>query len=183
MVTKTQTTETTTETTTEDLLESLKKTTKKSKTSKIKVVVLKAPQAKLPAYKTKKAAGADVYAHTNLPIWIKPGETKLVPTGLRIAIPEGYEIQVRPRSGLALSKSITILNSPGTIDSDFSDEIGIIVINHGKENFEVKRGDRIAQLILSKVEQIEWDETTEEKFLTLFAEGDRTGGFGSTGVR
>jgi len=180
MTTKTQPTETTTE----DLLESLKKTTKKAKAStKVKVSVLKAPQAKLPAYKTKKAAGADVYAHTNLPIWIKPGETKLVPTGLRIAIPEGYEIQVRPRSGLALSKSITILNSPGTIDSDFSNEIGIIIINHGKENFEVKRGDRIAQLILNKVEQIEWDETTEEKFLTLFAEGDRTGGFGSTGVR
>jgi dUTP pyrophosphatase len=172
------------ETTTEDLLESLKKTAKKAKaTSKIKVSVLKQPQAKLPQYKTKKAAGADVYAHTNLPIWIKPGETKLVSTGLRVAIPEGYEIQVRPRSGLALSKSITVLNSPGTVDCDYSDEIGIIIINHGKENFEIKRGDRIAQLVLNKVEQIEWDETTEEKFLNLFEDADRSGGFGSTGVR
>ena len=172
-----------TDTTTEDLLDSLKKTTKKSKTGKTKVVILKAPQAKLPQYKTKRAAGADVFAHTNLPIWIKPGEVKLVPTGLRVAIPEGYEIQVRPRSGLALNKSVTILNSPGTVDGDYSDEIGIIVINHGKENFEIKRGDRIAQLILSKVEQIEWDETTEEEFLKLFEDADRSGGFGSTGVR
>jgi dUTP pyrophosphatase len=160
-----------------------KKTKKAKEPSKVKVSVLKLPGAKLPEYKTSQAAGADVYASNNLPIWLVPGEIKLIPTGLRVKIPQGYEIQVRPRSGLAFKKGITVINSPGTVESDYADELGVILINHGQEKFEVKKGDRIAQIVLKRVETLEWDVmNNKEEFEALFEGLDREGGFGSTGV-
>jgi dUTP pyrophosphatase len=161
------------------------KASKKSKTKKkVKVQVLKHPYAKLPEYKTKGSAGLDVYAHLTLPLWIKPGETKLVSTGLQVKIPEGYELQVRSRSGLAANKGIIILNAPGTLDSDFREEVKLILHNVGTQSFEIKKGDRIAQLVLQEVPQLEWEELSESQWQELLSseENDRKGGFGSTGV-
>lgn len=109
-------------------------------------------------------------------ITINPGGRALIPTGLRVAIPEGYEIQVRPRSGLALKNGITLLNTPGTIDADYRGDIGVIVINHGTEPFTIMSGDRIGQIVLNKVERIEWKEVDN---LSDTIRGE--GGFGSTG--
>ena len=109
-------------------------------------------------------------------ITINPGGRALIPTGLRVAIPEGYEIQVRPRSGLALKNGITLLNTPGTIDADYRGDIGVIVINHGTEPFTIMDGDRIGQIVLNKVERIEWKEVDN---LSDTIRGE--GGFGSTG--
>ena len=109
-------------------------------------------------------------------ITINPGGRALIPTGLRVAIPEGYEIQVRPRSGLALKNGITLLNTPGTIDADYRGDIGVIVINHGTEPFTIMAGDRIGQIVLNKVERIEWKEVDN---LSDTIRGE--GGFGSTG--
>lgn len=109
-------------------------------------------------------------------ITINPGGRALIPTGLRVAIPEGYEIQVRPRSGLALKNGITILNTPGTIDADYRGDIGVIIINHGTEPFVIKAGDRIGQIVLNKVEKIEWQQVD-----TLPDTIRGEGGFGSTG--
>ena len=109
-------------------------------------------------------------------ITINPGGRALIPTGLRVAIPEGYEIQVRPRSGLALKNGITLLNTPGTIDADFRGDIGVIIINHGTEPFTIMAGDRIGQIVLNKVERIEWKEVYN---LPDTIRGE--GGFGSTG--
>lgn len=109
-------------------------------------------------------------------ITINPGGRALIPTGLRVAIPEGYEIQVRPRSGLALKNGITLLNTPGTIDADYRGDIGVIVINHGTEPFTIMSGDRIGQIVLNKVERIEWKEVDN---LPDTIRGE--GGFGSTG--
>lgn len=154
----------------------------------------------LPKYETEFSAGMDVMAcfDCDCPVkgygWftrefqeytinsdefieINPGERVLIPTGLKVEIPEGYEIQVRPRSGLALKKGITILNTPGTIDSDYRGMIGIIVINHSNEIFEVNHGDKIAQIVLNEVPRIQW-ETSDEISKTNRGEG----GFGSTGV-
>lgn len=156
--------------------------TKSKKTKTNKVAVLKHPLSTLPEYKTKGSAGCDVYANINLPMWIKPGETKLVPTGLRVKIPEGYEIQVRSRSGLSLKKGLVVLNAPGTIDSDYPDEIGLIMHNFGNHNVEVKKNDRLAQLVLVKVDQISWEEVDEDTFKELHGLSEREGGFGSTGV-
>ncbi len=109
--------------------------------------------AVLPVYQTEGAAGADVCAFVPETVVLKPGQRYLVPTGLRFAIPQGYEIQVRPRSGLALKQGITCLNTPGTIDSDYRGEVGIILINHGTEDFEIHTGERIAQLVVAPVIQ------------------------------
>ncbi len=130
----------------------------------------------LPYYATEGSAGMDVRAAIDSDIIIKSGEVKLVPTNLMVEIPIGYEIQVRPRSGLALKQGVGLLNSPGTIDSDYRGEVGIIMNNFSKEDFVVKRGNRIAQLVLSKVYQAELEETSE------LAESIRgNGGFGHTG--
>ena len=128
----------------------------------------------LPAYATDGAAGMDVVAAEA--VTLKPGQRNAVATGLAVAIPDGYEIQVRPRSGLALKHGISVPNTPGTIDSDYRGELKIIVINHGTEDFSIARGDRIAQLVLAPVTQAEWDEVEE---LDDTARG--SGGFGSTG--
>ena len=133
----------------------------------------------LPSYETAGAAGADVRA--NLPdrgeVTIAAGERALVPTGLRVAIPAGYEIQVRPRSGLALKHGITLVNSPGTIDADYRGEIGVIVINHGDAPLTIAHGERIAQLVLAPVVHVTWRAAED---LTLTRRG--MGGFGSTGT-
>lgn len=130
----------------------------------------------LPKYTTKGAAGADVRACLKEPLTIEPGRSALVPTGLVVEIPEGFEIQVRPRSGLALKNGITVLNAPGTIDADYRGEVKVILMNHGNEPFTVNPGDRIAQFVLSKVYQA--------RFLVseLLQDTDRGGnGFGHTG--
>ncbi len=128
----------------------------------------------LPAYATEGAAGMDVVAAEN--VTLRPGARHAVATGFAVAIPPGYEIQVRPRSGLALKHGITVPNTPGTIDSDYRGELKIILINHSQDNFPIQRGDRVAQLVISPVTQGEWEEVDE---LDATTRGE--GGFGSTG--
>lgn len=130
----------------------------------------------LPKYETIRSAGVDVRCSEKWDTEIPPGGTALVGTGLAVSIPSGYEIQVRPRSGLALKYGVTVLNSPGTIDADYRGEIKVILINHGKDIFTIKPGDRIGQLVLNKVEQIEWMPVSE-----LDSTRRGKGGFGSTG--
>jgi dUTP pyrophosphatase len=130
----------------------------------------------LPTYATKAAAGADLKAAIQIALTLQPLERKIVPTGLKIALPEGYEAQVRPRSGLAAKHGITVLNTPGTIDADYRGEIGVILVNLSNSAFTIEPGERIAQLVVAKFEQIDWKLTQE---LTETARGE--GGFGSTG--
>ena len=131
----------------------------------------------LPRYMSSASAGMDLYAAVNQEMVIPSGEWRLVPTGLSMALPSGYEAQVRPRSGLALKNGISVLNTPGTIDSDYRGEVGIILMNHGKKDFIIKRGDRIAQMIINKIEHpvIFEVESLEETARS-------SGGFGHTGV-
>ena len=143
----------------------------------VKVLIKKlSPGVKSPSYKTNGASGMDLIAFVKKPIKILPGETNLVPTGISIAIPEGYEIQIRPRSGLAAKNQITVLNTPGTIDSDYRGELKIILINHGKKEFTINNNDRVAQMVLTPVSKIELKEV---EMLTNTNRGK--GGFGSTG--
>ncbi|MCL2287037.1 MAG: dUTP diphosphatase [Firmicutes bacterium] len=128
----------------------------------------------LPTRQTPQSAGLDLYA--KIDAIIKKGERTLIPTGIRVALPFGYEAQVRPRSGLALKYGVTVLNTPGTIDADFRGEVGVILVNLGKEDFAVKRGDRIAQMVIAKVEMVEFAEVCE---LPETERGE--GGYGSTG--
>ena len=132
----------------------------------------------LPAYETSGSAGMDLRAAVpaDQPLTLAPGARALVPTGLKIALEQGYEAQVRPRSGLALKHGITCLNSPGTVDSDYRGEVGVILINHGQDAFVIQRGDRIAQMVIAKHEQAEM---VEVGALDETARG--AGGFGSTG--
>lgn len=130
----------------------------------------------LPNYQTLLSAGMDIRANLSEPISIAPMERKLIPTGLFIELPKGFEAQIRPRSGLALKHGITLMNAPGTIDADYRGEIGIILVNLSTETFVVNHGERIAQMIIAKYEHISWVEVTE---LTESERG--TGGFGSTG--
>lgn len=132
----------------------------------------------VPQYATDGSSGADIKAYLRSPVTILPGGTKLIPTGIVTAIPKGYEIQIRPRSGLALRNGVTVINSPGTIDSDYRHEISIILINHGDEPFVVEDGMRIAQMVCSPVVQMRWERTLIENIPGT----DRKGGFGSTGV-
>ena len=134
------------------------------------------PAVKLPAYKTSGASGMDLMAFINEPINLKSKNSYLVPTGLSVAFSEDYEIQIRPRSGLAAKNNISVLNTPGTIDSDYRGEIKVIIYNHGNEDFIVNKNDRIAQMILTPVLKIEFEEAEE---LPETVRGD--GGFGSTG--
>lgn len=130
----------------------------------------------LPRYATEHAAGMDLSAAVEGEVVLIPGETKLIPTGFAIALPPGYEAQVRPRSGLAIKYGIGILNSPGTIDADYRGEVKIILTNFGKENFVVRRGDRIAQLVIARHERAVWE---EKESLEETERGE--GGFGHTG--
>lgn len=144
----------------------------------MKVEVVNLSSHELPKYSTNESAGLDLRAELQSPITLEPGQRNLIPTGLKIALPTGYEAQVRPRSGLAYKQGITVLNSPGTIDADYRGDVGVILINHGSESFTIENGERIAQLIIAKFVQIDWDEVLD---LSSTSRGE--GGFGSTGVK
>lgn len=143
----------------------------------MKISVINRSHHALPAYATVLSAGMDLRANLTEPIVLKPLARCLVPTGLYIALPEGYEAQVRPRSGLALKKGITVLNSPGTIDADYRGEIGVILINLSAEEFVIEDGERIAQMVIAQYEQAEWEQVE-----TLDDTERGAGGFGHTGV-
>ncbi|MFD2566952.1 dUTP diphosphatase [Pseudotenacibaculum haliotis] len=131
----------------------------------------------IPAYETEQSAGMDLRANIDEPITLKPLERAIVKTGLYIALPPGFEAQVRPRSGLAAKKGITVLNSPGTVDADYRGEIGVILVNLSNEDFVVQDGERVAQLVIAKHERVNWQE------VDVLNETERgAGGFGSTGV-
>jgi dUTP pyrophosphatase len=130
----------------------------------------------LPEYATSQSAGLDLRAHLAEPLLLNPGERALIPTGLRMALPPGWEAQVRPRSGLALKQGVTVLNSPGTIDADYRGPVGVILINHGADSFSVEPGERIAQLVFARFEQAVW-RPVKELDQTERAEG----GFGHSG--
>ncbi len=143
----------------------------------IKVLIKKLDsKAKLPSYKTDGSSGMDLMAFTNNVIKIAPNSSALIPTGLSLAIPKDCEIQIRPRSGLAINSNISVLNTPGTIDSDYRGELKVILFNHGKKEFVVNHNDRIAQMVLMPILKVEFEEV---KILPETFRG--TGGFGSTG--
>ena len=145
------------------------------------ILFKKLPHAKdlpLPSYESTSAAGMDIRAALEKSVNLKSGERTLIPTGLQMAIPEGYEAQIRPRSGLAIRNGITMLNSPGTIDADYRGEVKVIAINHGAEDFIINHGDRIAQMVIAPVTQFPIQQVED------LDETDRgEGGFGSTGVK
>jgi dUTP pyrophosphatase len=146
----------------------------------IPILVRRLPHAEglpLPTYATAGAAGMDLIAAVQAPVTVGPGERVLVPTGLTIALPPGYELQIRPRSGLALRHGITLPNTPGTIDEDYRGEIGVIILNAGRDAFVIERGARIAQAVLAPVSRAMWQEVE-----TLDATARDAGGFGSTGA-
>lgn len=150
-------------------------------TEPLRIAVTQLPHGEglaLPAYQTEHAAGLDLLAAVpdDKPMVLGPGDRALVPTGLAIALPAGYEAQVRPRSGLAVKHGITVLNSPGTIDADYRGEIGVPLINHGRETFTIRRGERIAQMVVAPIVQTAFEPVRE---LPPSARG--SGGFGSTG--
>ena len=143
----------------------------------MKVEIINKSKHQLPSYATALSAGMDLRANLESPIVLQPLERTLVPTGLFIALPEGYEAQVRPRSGLAIKKGITVLNSPGTIDADYRGEVCVILVNLSNEPFTITDGERIAQMVIARHEQVEWCECE------VLDETDRgAGGFGHTGV-
>ena len=143
----------------------------------VKVVIKKLDSSvQLPTYKTNGASGMDLMAHIEKPINLKPGKSCLIPTGLSVAFPKKYEIQIRPRSGLAAKNNISVLNTPGTIDSDYRGELKIILYNHSKKNFIINKNDRVAQMVLTPIIKMELEETNE---LPESVRDD--GGFGSTG--
>lgn len=142
----------------------------------MKIQIINESHHPLPQYATQQSAGLDLRANLDAPIILQPMERRLVPTGLRIALPQGYEAQVRPRSGLALKHGITLLNTPGTIDADYRGEIGIILVNLSAEPFTIADGDRIAQLVIARYEQAEWTEVC-----TLDTTERGEGGFGHSG--
>lgn len=133
---------------------------------------------KLPSYATAKSAGMDLSAALEEAFELGPGDRALIPTGLAIALPEGFEAQIRPRSGLALKHGVTVLNSPGTIDADYRGEVKVLLINHGKEPFTIERGMRIAQMVVERYETVSWS------VVDSLDESERgAGGFGSTGTK
>ena len=144
----------------------------------MKIDIVNTSDHQLPSYETLLSAGMDLRAVTTKPITLGSLDRVIIKTGLFIALPGGYEAQVRPRSGLAAKKGITVLNAPGTIDADYRGEIGVILVNLSKEDFTIENGDRIAQLIIAKYERAEWNNVKE---LSETSRG--SGGFGSTGVK
>lgn len=149
----------------------------------ISVPLLRLPHGEglpLPSYATLKSAGLDLMAAIQDSFSLRPLERKLIPTGISLALPDGYEAQIRPRSGLALKNGITVLNSPGTIDADYRGEVQVILINLGSEDFFIERGLRIAQLVLNPVSTLCWREIDQHQD---FDQNNRQGGFGSTGLR
>lgn len=143
----------------------------------MKIQIINISRHPLPQYATPQSAGVDLRANLNEPIVLKPLQRCLVPTGLFLALPQGYEAQVRPRSGLAIKKGITVLNSPGTIDADYRGEINVILVNLSAEEFVIEDGERIAQMVIARHEQAEWEE------VEVLDETERgAGGFGHTGI-
>ena len=144
----------------------------------IQVKVINKGKQPLPAYATTQSAGMDLRANIDSPITLKPMERRLIPTGLYIALPKGYEAQVRPRSGLALKHGITVLNTPGTVDADYRGELMVLLINFSTEDFIINAGERIAQMVIARHEQAEFVE------VEVLDETERgTGGYGHTGVK
>lgn len=142
------------------------------------VKIINTSQHALPHYETAQSAGMDLRANLSEPVTLNSLERAIIPTGLFIELPDGYEAQIRPRSGLAAKKGITLLNSPGTIDADYRGEIGVILVNLSKEPFIIENGERVAQMVIAKYEQIQWENTT------ILSETERgAGGFGSTGTK
>jgi dUTP pyrophosphatase len=146
--------------------------------AELTVRVLRDTTNELPAYETVASAGLDLRAHLDQSVSLAPGARTLIPTGLRLEIPTGFEAQVRPRSGLALKCGLTVLNAPGTIDADYRGDVGVILINLSTEEQQIEPGDRIAQLVFAPVTQARWEEVTE-----LDSSDRGTDGFGSTGKR
>lgn len=147
----------------------------------MKIKIYSSSKHQLPQYATAQAAGVDLRANIEKSITLNPGERVLIPTGLHIQLPEGYEARVQPRSGLAIKKGITCLNTPGCIDADYRGDIGIILINHGTEPFLINDGDRIAQMVISRYEQAEWEPVENLNNLEATARGDK--GFGHTLIK
>ncbi len=143
----------------------------------MKINIINKSKHDLPHYETKSSAGMDLKANIDTEITLKPLERIIVKTGLYMALPQGYEAQVRPRSGLAIKNGITVLNAPGTIDADYRGEIGVILVNLSNENFTIKDGDRIAQMVIAKYKQANWIEVN-----SLDQTKRGKGGFGSTGI-
>ncbi len=144
----------------------------------VKIKVVNKGRQQLPAYATSQSAGMDLRANIDTPVTLRPMERRIIPTGLYIALPPGYEAQVRPRSGLALKRGITVLNSPGTIDADYRGEIGVLLVNLSTEDFVITGGERIAQMVIARHEQGEFEVVAE---LDNTERGD--GGYGHTGVK
>ena len=144
----------------------------------VQIKVVNKGNQPLPKYQTSQSAGMDLRANIDAPVLIKPLDRKLIPTGLHIALPEGYEAQIRPRSGLAIKKGITVINTPGTIDPDYTGDVGVILVNISNEDFVVQPGDRIAQMVINKFEQAKF-EVVEELDETERGEG----GYGHTGIK
>lgn len=142
----------------------------------VNVRIINKSNHRLPEYATALSAGMDLKANISEPVKLLPGERTIVPTGLFIELPDGYEAQVRPRSGLAAKYGITVLNAPGTIDADYRGEIGVILVNLSKNDFVIQPGERIAQMVVARYERVEWTEVAE-----LGATQRGEGGFGSTG--
>lgn len=144
----------------------------------MKIEIINESHHPLPRYATPLSAGMDLRANLDAPVVLRPLERRLIPTGLRIALPEGYEAQVRPRSGLALKKGVTVLNTPGTVDADYRGEVCVILINLSQEDFVVEDGERIAQMVIARHEQAELVE------VSVLSETERgAGGFGHSGVK
>ncbi len=144
----------------------------------VEISVLFSGKGELPHYATPLSAGMDLRAHIEAPITLKTLERKIIPTGLSIALPEGYEAQVRPRSGLAAKYGISVLNAPGTIDADYRGDIGVILVNLSQEDFTITPQDRIAQLVIAQYSQVEW------QIVEALPDSERgSGGFGSTGKK
>ena len=142
----------------------------------MKIPVIYSGKHALPQFETTQSAGMDLRANIDAPVVLQPGDRALIPTGIKMALPDGYEAQIRPRSGLAYKHGITVLNSPGTIDADYRGDVGVLLINHGREAFTVEDGMRVAQMIVAQYSQFEWESAED---LDETARG--AGGFGSTG--
>ncbi|MCX7857510.1 MAG: dUTP diphosphatase [Deltaproteobacteria bacterium] len=146
--------------------------------AKLKVGFIKKKNARIPVYATSSSSGLDLFACLDEPVTIEPRKWAIIPTGIKVVLPDGYEGEIRPRSGLAFKYGITVLNSPGTIDSDYRGEIKVVLINHGEKPFLVENGMRIAQMVIKRFEKVE---LVEEDCLPDTERGE--GGFGSTGIR
>ena len=151
-----------------------------SETPILKVRVVCTGDTALPEYATPLSAGLDLRARLDGPVVLEPGERRVIPTGLHIELPEGYEAQVRPRSGLAYKHGLTVLNAPGTIDADYRGEIGVLLIHHGQAAFTIEPGERIAQLVVAQYSRVEWVPVQDTAELALSERG--AGGFGHTGT-